>query len=187
MSVYTLYTHFNIPWCPPPANTLLKALTLGTNVTGHSLRQSVLLLLLLLLLVVVVVVVVVVVLLLLLLLMLGKLRTMKTWPWKSKISGSLTTYLYTPGHLSGGSGHHKLSNISTEYSLNQKQWLGMYFLTLFTHTQHCYSADVHCRMMTVCCTRLASHALTERLLAALRVTRTLISFTCHFTHRSQCL
>jgi len=27
-----------------------------------------------------------------------KLQTMKIWPWKSKKSGSLTTYLYTEQH-----------------------------------------------------------------------------------------
>ena len=50
---------------------------------------------------------------------LRKLRNLKIWPWKSKISGSLTTNVRPHSYLNGRSGYQKLINISKEYRFNQ--------------------------------------------------------------------
>jgi len=48
------------------------------------------------------------------------MKNVKTWPWKSKISGSLTMYLYTPysSQLKEWSSH--FPKMFREYGFNQK-------------------------------------------------------------------
>jgi hypothetical protein len=48
------------------------------------------------------------------------MKTVKTWPWKSKIFRSLTMYLYTPHSSQPKEWLSHFSKISRKYKLNQK-------------------------------------------------------------------
>jgi hypothetical protein len=48
------------------------------------------------------------------------MKNVKTLPWKSKISGSLTMYLYTPYSSQLKEWSSQFSKISREYGFNQK-------------------------------------------------------------------